>query len=315
MREIVQRIDPIFIILGTVLIYALVLAVSDIQRAVWYILSFPVHFFLLMLSLATCNYLIRFLKWYYYLGILEIRVPLRANLGIFFSGFSMTVTPGKSGELIKSFLLQTYGYPISRTAPVIVVERFTDLLGMCILAIIGAITLGIGIIPIVLVLGIILFPLLILQVERLAERCIDILGYLPILKDNREKLKSLHCSTKSLTSPGPLSVGLILSLISWFFECICLFVTVEGLGFHVSLFNAVFIFAFSSITGILAMLPGGLGATEGIMVLLLSREGVPLAAANASTLLARFATLWFAFFLGMAALFIMRRNQVGMEEI
>src|SRR5688572_9598313 len=76
------------------------------------------------LGLATLNYLLRFLKWEYYLARLGIRgVDKLDSLLVFLSGFVLTVTPGKVGEVFKSAVLaQTHSVPAARTAPIIVAE-------------------------------------------------------------------------------------------------------------------------------------------------------------------------------------------------
>jgi len=306
MKRIIKNINPVYVIILAILLYALIMVFSDFRTAVGYILAFPPILFFAMLGLALCNYLIRFVKWQYYLRIIDIRVPPLMSLGIFFSGLSMTVTPAKSGELIKPYLLRNYGYSLSHTIPVVVVERLGDFLGMIILIIIGAYSLGVGILPIFFILGILCLFIFILQVKPLADRVLNLIGKIPVLFQYEERIRELYSSTFSLTRPVPMAIGIVLSVFSWFFECLCLYIAISGTGFHVSVLNSIFIFAFSSIAGILAMLPGGLGATEGIMMLLLSAESIPIGAANAATLLARFATLWFAVFLGVVALVITR---------
>jgi hypothetical protein len=54
-------------------------------------------------GLASVNYLLRFLKWEYYLAVLDIRgVPKLESFLTFLSGFVLTVTPGKVGEVLSS---------------------------------------------------------------------------------------------------------------------------------------------------------------------------------------------------------------------
>jgi uncharacterized protein (TIRG00374 family) len=256
-----------------------------------------------MLFFATLNYLIRFVKWHYYLHGLNIYIPLKVSILVFFSGFSMTITPAKSGEMIKPYLLQRFGLPMSRTAPIVIVERLTDFLGMGILVIIGAAAFVSGIIPTLILIVILIVLLIALQYEPVSMKCLDIICRFPIVEKYRETLHSLHASTRQLTTGIPLGIGTVLSVISWFFECLCLFTAVIGTGNQITLLDSVFIYAFSSISGILAMLPGGLGATEGIMILLLVGQGIPAADATAATLLCRAATLWFAVVIGICALF------------
>src|SRR5207249_4789587 len=88
------------------------------------------------------NYLLRFLKWELYLRRLGVRIPLSDSFLIFLSGFSLTVTPGKVGEVLKSYLLrEAHGVPMARTAPIVVAERLTDLVALALLAVVGVGTL------------------------------------------------------------------------------------------------------------------------------------------------------------------------------
>ena len=83
--------------------------------------------FAIACGLSFVNYLLRFLKWEYYLKLLDIRgVPKPTSFLTFLSGFVLTVTPGKVGEVFKSLVLfETHGVAIARTAPIVVAERAT----------------------------------------------------------------------------------------------------------------------------------------------------------------------------------------------
>jgi len=76
------------------------------------------------LGCALLNYAIRAVRWVWYLHILEIPVKLKESVPIFLIGLMLSATPGKAGELFKSYLLKlACGARMSRTAPVVVVER------------------------------------------------------------------------------------------------------------------------------------------------------------------------------------------------
>src|SRR5579863_9934028 len=92
-------------------------------------------------SLAFGNYLLRWLKWEFYLARLKIRGVGRVDsLLTFLSGFVLTVTPGKVGEVFKSIVLfETHGVAVARTAPIVVAERVTDVIGIVVLIMIGSI--------------------------------------------------------------------------------------------------------------------------------------------------------------------------------
>jgi glycosyltransferase 2 family protein len=99
----------------------------------------------LVLLLSFGNYLIRFLKWQFYLGILDVQIKTGTSFLIFISSFVMSVTPGKMGEVLKSFLLkEETGTPVSVSAPIILAERITDFLSVVLLCIAGAFVFDYG---------------------------------------------------------------------------------------------------------------------------------------------------------------------------
>ncbi|UCH65559.1 MAG: flippase-like domain-containing protein, partial [Ignavibacterium sp.] len=92
-----------------------------------------------LLILSLLNYFARFLKWDYYLSVIKVQIKKIDSLSIFMSGLIMSVTPGKIGELLKSYLVkEVTKEPISKTAPVIFAERVTDFLSLLIISIVGA---------------------------------------------------------------------------------------------------------------------------------------------------------------------------------
>ena len=85
-------------------------------------------------GLASVNWLLRFVKWERYRQLLGVRITRRQSMLVYFSGFCLSITPGKMGEAYKSILIKRLdGSPISRTAMIVVAERLTDLLALVIL--------------------------------------------------------------------------------------------------------------------------------------------------------------------------------------
>src|SRR5712691_3376520 len=133
--------------LRTGIIFSLVLALivmtaialyGDLPHLITAIAHFRWAFLPIILALTLFNYLGRFLKWQYYLKRLAVSINWRKSLLIFISGLSMAITPGKVGELLKSYLLKrSTGEPISRTSPIIVAERLTDGIAMIALSATG----------------------------------------------------------------------------------------------------------------------------------------------------------------------------------
>jgi len=264
------------------------------------------------LGLALLNYLIRFVKWHYYLGRLDERVPARESLLVFLAGFVLTVTPGKLGEVVKSYLLRELrGIPMARTAPIVVAERVTDLLALVLLTLIGVFTYRAGVFGMLIGGGLVGLFLVFVAWRRLALAVLGLMARLPGIRRVGHKLTEAYDSMALLLRPAPLTVATLLSTAAWFCECAGFYVIVGGFpGAHASLHTATFIYASMTIAGALSFLPGGLGVTEAGMTGLLTRlgRGIDDAVAVGATFITRVCTLWFAVVVGFVALVILRRT-------
>ncbi len=295
------------------LIFALLVFVAltfyaDAPRLLAALAKFDWRFLPLALATTLVNYLIRFLRWHYYLHVIGVKhVPRRDSLMIFLSGFSLTMTPGKLGEVLKSFLLKNrYGTPVSYSASIVFAERLTDVVGVVILAAAGLAfyPLGLGALAIVLVVTAIF--VVIVQQRALAERLLDLFARLPVIGRFANLARNLYESAYLMLRAKPLLIAIALAAAAWFGECITFFIVLLGIGLPPTLLlllQATFIYAAASLFGAVSMLPGGLGATEGGMALLLQQiVAVAREEAVAATLIVRLCTLWFAVLLGVIAL-------------
>ena len=270
------------------------------------------------LGLAFLNYLVRFVRWHYYLKVLGLSVPPGHSFLVFLGGFSLTVTPGKLGEAVKALLLrESHGIPAARTAPIVVAERLTDLMGLLLLACVGIFTFKAD--PRFLIIGavLIVFGLVVISVRPIAMAFLRLFARTPGLRKIAPKLEEAYQTTAELLRPMPLVLGVALSTVSWFFECAAFWAVVHGFaGASVDLQAATFIYASMTIAGALSFLPGGLGVTEAGMLAMLGElaTGCGRSVAAAATFVTRLCTLWFAVIIGIAALLIFaRRTKIAVE--
>jgi uncharacterized protein (TIRG00374 family) len=91
-------------------------------------------------------------------------------------------------------------------------------------------------------------------------------------------------------------------VLAWGAESMAFCLMLSWLGVDVPLTYGIFVYAVAMLAGALSFMPGGLGGTEGVMVLLLLWKGVAPAEAVAATVMIRMTTLWFAVVLGVVAL-------------
>jgi uncharacterized protein (TIRG00374 family) len=292
---------------------------ADVGRVGEALRSFQWRYALLACLLAAANYAIRFVRWQFYLRKVGVtNVSTRDSLQVFLAGFALTVTPGKLGEAVKAVLLRaSHAIPMSKTAPIVIAERITDLVALLLLALVGVFSYDVD--PRFLIAGAVLVVagLTVVSVDPVAKAAIQIAGRLPVLRRFAHRFDDLHAHTAILIAPFPLVVATVLATTSWFFECLAFFVVVQGFpGAHIGLQGATFVYAATTVAGALSFLPGGLGVTEAGMLTLLGRlgSGIGQGTAAAATFVTRAATLWFAVALGLPALLLYaRRKHVNID--
>ncbi len=294
---------------------------SDLRAVGDDLLAFDWLLLPLILIGTVINYWLRWLKWDYYLRYLQLDHNIdHATSGLIFTaGLVMSVTPGKMGEVLKSFLLrQRNGTPITRSAPIVLAERLTD--GIAMLLLMG---LGLTLYPPARPLFVVLVVLtvagvIVVQRQSLALAIIRLVARLPFGRWIAPRLETIYTTTAQLLDWRILLVSTLLSVISWGFECLAFFFVLMGVGSEPSwllLLQATFIFAASTLLGLVSFLPGGLGASEVSSVgLLLALVGVSASAATTATIVIRFCTLWFGVLLGVIALAWLGRHTVPMDD-
>lgn len=271
----------------------------------------------LILALTVWNYAGRYAKWEMYLSALGVPlIPRRVGIRIFLSGFAMSITPGKVGEVIKAFQVQRLtGIPVERTAAAVAAERGTDGLAMLVLASVGATQFSYGRPFVGLIAVLAAVAVLVLQRPTLLHALVGRLGRFPVVGKVAHRAEHFITSSSLLMRPRLLLRGTALGVVSWAGECLAFLLILIALGIDASwslLLIATFVLAVSSLAGGISMLPGGLGVADasvaGMLLALVDQPDMTRATAVAATLLVRFATLWFAVLIGFVALFSLERG-------
>jgi len=288
---------------------------SDIREVRQSFATFAWNLLPAILGFTALNYVLRWFKWDYYLRRMGMGdgVSYGDSALLFTSGMVMAVTPGKVGEVLKSALLKRVnGTPISASAPIVLAERVTDVLAMLLLMGFG-LTLypparpAFAALVVLTALG-----LLVLQSQSLMDLALRLTAKLPYGGKIAPRLATAYASSRRLMSWRILLPSTVISLVSWFGECVAMYYVLRGVGAppsYLLLLQATFVFAASTLFGLVSFLPGGLGVSEGSSTLLLERL-IPLGAgpATTATIIIRFCTLWFGVTLGAVALAIFSRR-------
>jgi uncharacterized protein (TIRG00374 family) len=308
MNAIVRRV--LLVTLVGVLLYGLFAVYTGVQQIGSSLSRFHPSAFLAALGLACFNYLLRFGKWQYYLARLDIRgIPWLDSLLVFLTGFVLTITPGKVGEVFKSAVLaKTHGIPLERTAAIVIADRLTDVIGIVLLILLGGASFPRGLpwalagaMAVALGLLFILWQAPALWLcERLERRDGKLGRVVPKLREALERLRVL-------ATPRALVVPTLFSVLAWGSEGTALYTLLGGFEQHVSWTLCVLFYSTATLAGALVPVPGGLGLVEGMLrEAMLHLGGVEQGAATAAMILVRLATLWWAVVVGFIALFLLR---------
>lgn len=303
-RTMVRRLVP-GLVLGFIVLIGMAL-LGDLREVSQLLLRFRWEFFFIALAFTLLNYGLRFIKWHYYLGQVGVHnLTLGQSLRLFVAGFPLAVTPGKVGEVLKGvWLNRVSGLPIGRGISVVLAERISDGLAVMLLSLLGVFAYP----QYWLVFGVILVALLAIvilsQIRPVALFLLNQGEKIPVLNRAVHGLREFYEGSFSVFQPGATLVAVLLGTISWLGEGIGFYFILIGLGIEPSLQmmgSAVFVLAFSTAVGGASTLPGGLGAAEASIAILLTLvlHGGNPAAISAATLLIRLATLWFGVALGL----------------
>lgn len=254
------------------------------------------------LSLSLLNYGLRFIRWQKYLRVLGYDIAWQPSLQIYLAGFALTTTPGKAGELLRSVLLQRHNIPFTHSLTAFISERLSDLLAITALTFFGFLYYPQTQI-LILAATTLLFTLywlilhsnIVLWLSKAFQRFLLFSRWFNKLQELLKQVKRCH-------SLGLLTGTTVLSFVAWGAEAYAFHLVLGMLGYDIPVGIAIFIYAIAMLAGALSFMPGGLGGAEAMMITLLIWQGVSSGPAVAATLIIRFATLWFAVFLGLGAL-------------
>ena len=291
---------------------------SDLQQVSQQIFEFQWVYYPAVLALTLFNYLLRGIKFHYYLRQIGAeKIPILDSFRIFVAGFPLAVTPGKVGEALKGvWIHHKTEVSTARGISVVLAERISDGLAVLLLSTLGVIAYPQYWPVFIAILLVLLVVIVISQIRPLSLALIDFSARLPLIKRFTSSLREFYEGSFALFKPAATFIAVLLGMISWLGEGIGFYLILLGLGVPHSweiAATAVFILAFSTVVGAVSTLPGGLGAAEasisGMLILLLE---LPADIAAAATLLIRFATLWFGVALGLIT-WIFSRDLLGLQ--
>jgi len=294
----------IIIIIAFVGLYAAFFIVSDIRTIYDKISNFKIEFLPIIILLVTSGWFVLFARWQLLLQNSKIFIPKKDSMLIFFSGFAMTIIPGKVGELIKSQLLKTkFGIPRSRTVPIVMLEQLYTMFGLVFLSFFGIWYFELGAYIIGFFTALLIFAFIMISSKKVFNKLIAILGKRKFTSKFAEPLSSSYDTIKKSTR-GPIAFySSTLSIIFWLIEAVVVYLVLLSFGIeNLEFLRVIPTYATSIMLGVLSLLPMGLGVVEGSLASFFSLQGISVSLSLTIVVIIRLFTRWYTVTVGFLAL-------------
>lgn len=246
-------------------------------------------------------------RWSYYLRVAGVPISRSDGAANFLAGQSVGVLP--LGEVLRARLLREHGAPAYDVIPVVTMQVVCDIVAFALIALLGAYR---GIIVWWLALLPLALPFVLVALfssDRLAATVGGLLQHHRATARFVSAEDDVRARTLRLLRPRPLLSGVVLSLAVTAVSAIVLLTLVDDLSrWSLGFGDAIVAQALSTLAGIVTLVPGGWGVTDGSLGGLLSLFGVGTGIALSVALVYRFLDILFRTLLGMLVLFARYRT-------
>lgn len=284
----------------------LVLAfLGNVETLGSFFMTFNWIYFPLALTMSILHHLLRFLNLNFSLNITGIRrISFGKRLTFYLSGSALNATDQHVNESYKNiWVSKACGIPYNRVDSVILIDEISASLSIVVLAILGVIAYP-NFWPLFLVVLILVgLLILFLQYKPTSGDSLEYREHPRFLRKLRLRISATRADNEKSFKFIPLTVSLLLNVLSWITQAAALFLILLGLGLPPDLSMAAIsclVLAFSIMIGFLSNMPGGLGVVELALAGLLSvLMGYQPELAVTATILFRLSTFWISLLLGI----------------
>ncbi len=267
-------------------------------------------------------------RWSITTNSVKINVKKRHLLPMLMVGLAVNnITPSGrgGGEPVRAYILSKYSKcSMESSFATVIADRGLDMFPFIVLSVITIFAIMISFsLPLWVLLSLIIAVILLIVLfvlifyaslnknagEKLTRWILKIIRR--FYRKNPEKLEKKALSAIHefqftmkimLKDKKVMLYGIPISFLIWFFEIIRVYLVFSAFGVDISLILIAEVFIIASLIGMIPLLPGGLGAVDGIMILLYSAAGVPPSISAAATVLERLISFWMTSIIGIACL-------------
>lgn len=291
----------IWIILASMLLYAALILFSDVSAISEQFAHIRIELVFLVFAIGVLSHIIRIFRQKELLQMVNEKISLKQNSIVYLAGLTLIFTPGGVGLFIKAhFLKQKFDIEKNKSLPVIFLERYHDLIAVTTIIFVSLL-ISFSWVSITLV---IISSFLSLGVYLLISNT----SVFSFVQNKLSKIKlfaqqlsefSPNESFFILTRPKAMTMGWLISMAGWSLDSLAVYVGFLAFGVDLGYILTSQIYFTSLGYGILSLIPGGIGVTEGIADYLLVKQGIAISVASSIVIFTRLSTIWFATSIGL----------------
>ncbi|AXV37467.1 MAG: hypothetical protein CIT01_04265 [Methanobacterium sp. BRmetb2] len=238
---------------------------------------------------------------------------------------NLTPSARGGGEPVRAYILSKYTKtPFENSFATVIADRGLDTFPFIVLSILTIVSMVLFfklaqwivlalIVALVIIIVVFVIAIFISVDKNIAKRfTMWLVGVIKRISKKRSRqieekaLEAIHGFQDSirimLKDKRVLFYGLPLSFFIWFMEIIRVYIVFSAFNADISLIIIAEVFVIASLIGLIPFLPGGLGAVDGMMIVLYSYAGVPPSISAAATLVERLISFWMTSIIGIAVL-------------
>jgi len=271
-----------------VIIYAAFIFTSDITKIQNNLAKMNPSYLVIGIALWSLGNFVRIVRWHLFLKGIDDKVPFKANVVYYLAGFAFVLSPGRLGEIVRSpYIKRDYGIPISKTASIVFVERFYDLLGIIIVLSIGLVLTDFDRTILLAPIAIVVIIVVIFKNKKLLSNLIGKLSKIRFLKNINSNFEESYTSGEKLIKTRFFTLGIVSSTITYLLQAMAVYFFILALSGKIAIEEILVIFPTSMFVAALSLVPGGVGIFDGGMVGLLVHYNLQYEIAVTTTILIR----------------------------
>ena len=304
----------IFVVVLSMLVYVSFLIISDVNSISDEFSNFKFEYLPIILVLISSGFFSLIFRWHLLLKKSGIIIPNSSSILIFMGGVSLSIIPGKAGELIKSELLKSkFNIPRSKSVSIIIVEQVYSGIGLIITSLFGIYYFDLGIYIIIGFSIIVGSSFLLLSSTKLFEKFSKIFQKIKFLNKFVENISESQYVAKNLIT-GKFVVTLVsLSTLFWIFISTAVYFILIGFDINIfELFTIWTMYTSSIMLGFVSFLPIGIGVVEGSFAGFMAYRGIDISIALTLIIIIRLLVEWLPISAGFICLkFIHNKKSIS----